>query len=479
MAERGVRVRKEADLTNHADSAEKRGTLMRLLLARYLVAVLSIGALTVSHVAKAQTDSPVTAPVLFGNDGLSSRNLILGGVVSTGGSVVSHEYLAQGFTVGDFEYQLESIDIGLYLPLNAAPLKIQLFSSTGTDGDEIPNVPLGTFNTAAPTNNGGVYTLGGIVVYNFSYLGDTILQAGEQYWIVVSYDVAPGVVPPVFNWHYAAAGSQAEPTEQNGSGITYLGTVGTQDIGGQWLDYSIGNQFQYPGLRIGVRGTEPEVIGGGGGGGSVQTPPTLDCYALSKGFFKNKYPSGWPASVIANGGTVIGGRVYTIAQLRTMLDTNSTRGNQIGQLASQLVAVHLSRALAIETAGPQYIWWDGWAPESTEAKAAYDQAALVINANAGFDYKGRLTGCVSGVSNLIDGLDGYIEANHCDSDGGGSSGGGKDCGPGGKDRDKDKDKGKGWGKGHKDKGRKCEDDDRDRNGKYRGKNNRNCERHLR
>ena len=422
---------------------------MSSLFARSLMAALTVGVLAVSHQATAQTDSNADTPVLlFGNDALSSRNLILGGTVSTSTATTSHESLAQGFVVGEIAYKIQSVDVGLYLPLDAPSLKIQLFSSTGADNDEIPNVSLGDFDTLAPTNNGGVFTPGGIVVYNFAYKGDTVLEAGQKYWIVVSYNTTAGLEPPVFNWHYAASstgggtGSTAVPAEQNGSGVTYLGTLGTHDVGGQWLDHRIGTSFPQPGLRVGVWGTEAPAIIDSGGGGVDQTPPTLDCYALSKGYFKNNYPSGWPASVIANGGALIGTQVYTTAQLRTMLDTSSTRGNQIGQLSSELVAVYLSRALAIQTAGDQYLWWNGWAPESAEAQAAFDQAAALVNASAGFDRRGRLTGCVTGVSNLISALDGYIQANHCSTSGGGGGGG----------RCNDDD----------------DDDDRRHNGRYRG-----------
>lgn len=169
-------------------------------------------------------------------------------------------------------------------------------------------------------------------------------------------------------------------------------------------------------------------------------PPTLDCYALSKGFFKNKYPSGWPASVVANGGAVIGTQTYTVAQLRTMLSTNSKRGNQIGQLASQLVAVHLSRELAKQTAGDNFLWWNGWAPDSAEAQAAYDQAAALINANAGFDSRGRLTGCVTGVGSLISGLDGYIQDNHCDDNDDDDDDDDDDCRRDSKKKDRDRDR---------------------------------------
>ena len=121
-----------------------------------------------------------------------------------------------------------------------------------------------------------------------------------------------------------------------------------------------------------------------------------------------------------NGGALIGTQLYTANQLRTLLATNSTGGNQFGQLASQLVAVHLSRELAKQTAGAAYDQWNGWAPDSDAAKAAYEQAAQLVGAAAEFDAQGKLTktagrNTLRNVSPLINALDnGYIQRFHCD-----------------------------------------------------------------
>jgi len=402
------------------------------LFARSLVAALTVGVLAVSHQANAQTDSNTETPILlYGNDALGVGSLPLGGRIPSP-TGYSHPTLAQGFTVGEIGYIVTTVDLGLVMPSDTLTaiangqfsLDIALFSSVeDVNGKQVPGERLLTFNPVPTNKTGGAFSANVPDQYTFGYLNAdssnaVTLEAATSYWVIVSY-VPQNSSVSNFYWQFAAETGDnipefETPVTKNTSGLTYLGTIGQHDFGGDWVDHGNTSSFPNSGLRIGISGYEASTIIDGGGGGGEQTPPTLDCYALSKGFFKNKYPSGWPASVVANGGAVIGTQTYTVAQLRTMLSTNSRRGNQIGQLASQLVAVHLSRELAKQTAGDNFLWWNGWAPDSAEAQAAYDQAAALINANAGFDSRGRLTGCVTGVGSLISGLDGYIQDNHCD-----------------------------------------------------------------
>lgn len=428
---------------------------MRRSIARGLMAVLTVGVLAVSHQASAQTDSAASAKLLFGNEGLEVGSLPLGGPIPSP-SGYSHPTLAQGFTVGEAGYIVTSVDLGLVMPSSTLAamangqfgLDIALYSSVeDVNGKQVPGERLLTFNPVPTNTAGGAFVPDDVVVYSFGYLDATesnkvTLEANTSYWVILSYTPQSTSIYD-FYWEFAAPSGTnipefETPVEKNASGLTYLGTIGQHDFGGDWVDH--GNTSSYPdsGLRFGISGYDAPVIIDGGGGGGVQTPPTLACYAYSKGFFKNNYPSGWPTSVIANGGTVIGGRIYTVAQLRTLLSARTTRGNQLGQLASQLVAVHLSLELAKQTAGPNYAWWNGWAPDSATAQAAYDQAAALVNANAGFDSRGRLTGCVRDAGTLITGLDGYITDNHCSDNGDDDDDDDHHCGGSKRDRDRDR-----------------------------------------
>jgi hypothetical protein len=413
------------------------------MFARTLMAALTIGLLTVSPQATAQTPTPV---FLYGNEGLGIGSVPLGGPIATS-TAYTHPAMCQGFTVGATPFVLTSVNLGLVIPNGPTPaLDIALFDSVADVNQvQIPGNRIGSFS-AVPTNNGGVFTLNAKILYNFAYSGSTILEPGKSYWVLVSYTPQDSSAP-TFYWQFATGRGTDTPVAKNSSGFAYLGTLGQHDFGANWEDH--GNGYQYPnsGLAFGIYGTDVPVVNPGGGG-DVVTPPTLDCYALSKGFFKNKYPSGWPAAVVSDGGMDIGGRFYSVLELRVMLGSNTTGGNQIGQLSSQLVAVALSRALAYQTAvqnlGQEFVGWDGWAAGSDEARQAYDDAAALLAPIVGVDNCNRLTGNVQGVSSLIGALDGYIQTNHCGSTGGGSD---DDC-----DRD-DRDDRDGKGKGHdRDKG---------------------------
>jgi hypothetical protein len=440
---------------------------MTRMSARSMMAALALTILSVTPQVMAQGESQTGTPVLvFGNTGLSGRNLLLGGEITSTATTFTHGSLAQGFTVGTTAYKVESVDVGLYLSNQLPNLKIDLFSSTSDGENQVPGQALGSFVTTAPANNGGAFSPNAIRTYNFTYAGNTTLTPGTNYWIVVSYTPQDGSAP-IFNWHYAASGpnggtgSTAIPGGLSGSGINYLGTMGTHEFGGEWLNHQVGSTFPHGGLQVGLYGSIPPVINPDGGPDLPDS--NLPCYALSKGYFKNKFPSGWPITVIEAGGMEIGGRPFTTAQLRTMVGTNSSGGNQIGQLASQLIAVKLS----VELARLQQPGTSGWAPDSDEVKAALELAEFAIAETAGFDSQGRLTGTLRGsttvngvtVSTLIGILDdGYIGRFHCDGLIGGGSGDGADD-----DDDKDKagkgKKGKGKkGKGKGDSHKKCEKD---------------------
>lgn len=426
-----VRIRTDRESGNAHSMVRYEEYWMRSLFARGLVAALTLGTLAVSQVAKAQTESNADTPIfLFGNEGLGVGSLPLGGIVGGSNSGYTHPTLAQGFTVGEIPYVVTTVDLGLVLPTDALnamatsdfALDIALFSSVeDTNGKQVPGERVLTFNPVPTNTTDGAFIPNRKGLYTFGYLNAdrsnaVTLEAETSYWVIVSYAPQDSSAQS-FYWQFAVPSGtdlpeRETPVEKNTSGVTYLGTIGQHAFGGDWVDHGNSSGFPDSGLRFGINGYEPEIVNPGGGGGE-QTPPTLPCYAYSKGYFKNNYPSGWPASVIADGGALIGNQLYTVAQLRTMLSANTTRGNQIGQLASQLVAVHLSRELAKQAAGANYLWWDGWAPDSADAQTAYQQAAELINASLGFDRRGCITGCVYNVGTVISALDGYITDNHC------------------------------------------------------------------
>jgi hypothetical protein len=131
------------------------------------------------------------------------------------------------------------------------------------------------------------------------------------------------------------------------------------------------------------------------------------CYTLSQGYFRNHVGfddlgapvdfSAWPASIVSAGGLQIGNNFYDLVDLYHILLAHGTKGNQLPQLAHQVIAVEFSVAIY------------GWAPDTAEQQACLEAAHDAIGS---LDI---LTGTLSGVGDLIDCLDTeYIQAFHCD-----------------------------------------------------------------
>jgi hypothetical protein len=375
---------------------------------RSVLIALTIGITSLSNQVIAQTDSTSQTPInLFGNEGLGIGSLSLGGTIPAS-SGYSHPTLAQGFTVGATPYELTSVDLGLVIASGPTPdLDIALYSSVLISGNQVPGDRLGSFDST-PTNNGGVFTLNTRTLYNFAYAGtNKTLDRNTSYWIVVSYTPQQSGAP-TFYWQFASGRATDTPVQKNESGFAYLGTLGQHEFGADWENHGNSSAFPNSGIRIGVNGVNvPTVNPDGGGDGN----PDPTCFAKSKGFFKNKFPEGWPQSILDAESMQIGGVWYDLNQLRTMLKTNSTKGNQIGQLASQVVAVRLSIELY------------GVAPGSEEQIDCLEVAESLLAPVMGFDQSGKLTGTLKGVSNLIECLDdGYIKAFHCDDSAGTDAG---------------------------------------------------------
>ena len=178
---------------------------MSSLFARSLMAALTVGVLTVSHQAKAQTPPPDnidrTPIALFGNEGFGITNLPLAGTIpSTSG--YSHPNLAQGFKVGEVPYFLESVELGLVLPFSTVralttagsgySIDVTVFESMdNTDPNAAPapsDVKVATL-TLSPDSTpvANAKTLYKFVYLNTDFSNEVRLEAGKTYWLVVSY----------------------------------------------------------------------------------------------------------------------------------------------------------------------------------------------------------------------------------------------------------------------------------------------------
>jgi hypothetical protein len=170
------------------------------------------------------TAAPVT-DVVFGNLGPDGAGNISSTTTDIGPGAPSIVALAQGFTTGSSSTNLsvKSITIGAFATSEGTvPRTISIYSSSS-------NNPGSVLFTSAATNvgNTGKYT------FNFSGAN---LTAATQYWIVPDFSV---------NWSwYLEADESTQPSEQNASGYSYLGTRRqTETNPGVWgnslLPYSV------------------------------------------------------------------------------------------------------------------------------------------------------------------------------------------------------------------------------------------------
>jgi hypothetical protein len=164
----------------------------------------------------------VQAGVVYGNLGSSGTDVFSG----TNSDITSINRFAQGFSTGaSSELTLQAIS----LPLFFDGSNTQSFSiSILTDNQGVPGTPVagGTSNTV---------TIGNTGLYSFLFTS-LELQTQTSYWI------APG---DPLSWYISDGGSGVgiQPTAQNGSGYSYVGTLSSTDSGSSWsaagLNYGI------------------------------------------------------------------------------------------------------------------------------------------------------------------------------------------------------------------------------------------------
>lgn len=177
---------------------------MRIALRSSLLSLTLLAALS----------APANALEIFGDAGLDNAG------AQYGTDALQFRQIAQGFTMGSTAYDLSAVKIGLGLT-SPVPTSSEIIVSLYSDnGSNLPGSAIGTFNTASPTPAFVAETSN---VYEFAYTGTTTLTAGTKYWIVME-SISTS---PLFEWYFATGGGAPNPAEQNGSGVTYLGTVGT------------------------------------------------------------------------------------------------------------------------------------------------------------------------------------------------------------------------------------------------------------
>lgn len=148
---------------------------------------------------------------------------------------------AQGFTMGaGNEYDINHIYLALGASVNSPTVNISIYSnSAGSPGTSLATL---NFNSVSSF---------GTPPQQVSFYGATPnfhLTAGTSYWVVVS-ELNGGAGGAGFDW-YTSTDTGGNPSDQNGTGITYLGTKNFTS--GSWS-----NSPGSLGIRIGGPGPVP------------------------------------------------------------------------------------------------------------------------------------------------------------------------------------------------------------------------------
>ena len=131
-----------------------------------------------------------------------------------------NQYQAQGFSVGpqvgNSAWNIQQIDVGLGSTGSPFPV-MQIYS----DASGTPGSVLSSFTTSSTVSSKQVY----------SFTGSFVAQQNTSYWVVLSN--ANSASQESYEWYSNDAFTQ--PSENNASGVSYLGTKESNNLG-PWVD---------------------------------------------------------------------------------------------------------------------------------------------------------------------------------------------------------------------------------------------------
>jgi ABC-type dipeptide/oligopeptide/nickel transport system permease subunit len=159
-----------------------------------------------------------------------------------------NEFQSQGFSVGNqvgsSAWDIQEIQVGLGSSGSPSPV-VGIYSDFASINGAVPGTLLATFTGSTSVSSKAIYTFTG----SFTALENT------SYWVVLSN--ANSASQQSYEWYSNDAFSQ--PTQQNASNVTYLGTKQRDGLSGTW-------NSTLPSLSIGINAV------------AVPEPPT---YALA------------------------------------------------------------------------------------------------------------------------------------------------------------------------------------------------------
>lgn len=160
-----------------------------------------------------------------------------------------NEFQSQGFSVGNqvgsSAWDIQEIQVGLGSSSSPSPV-VGIYSDFASINGPVPGNLLATFTGTSAVSSKGIYTFTG----SFTALENT------SYWVVLAN--ANSASQESYEWYSNDAFSQ--PTQQNASNVTYLGTKQRDGLSGTW-------NSTLPSLSIGIKAAV-----------AVPEPPT---YALA------------------------------------------------------------------------------------------------------------------------------------------------------------------------------------------------------
>lgn len=187
-------------------------------MSRSLVTSALIAALALVAVAVTAEAAPVYVYGNYGSVATQTTSNTVGYLNVVQNNVVQ----AQGFNVGATPWQLASVDVGLANSGTSVPVPLVEIYSSGTAST--PDTLLATLT--GPTGGGSI---SGKQTYSFS--GSLTLAANTGYWLVLK-DSAALTQQSSYEWF--AEDAFTTPSEKNGSGIGWLGTLVQNFSGGPW-----------------------------------------------------------------------------------------------------------------------------------------------------------------------------------------------------------------------------------------------------
>jgi hypothetical protein len=216
-------------------------------MVRSLATTIALAVAAVVFTVATADAAPVSPINIYGNLGTVNATTTSNSVGYLN-PTQNNQFQSQGFSVGNqvgsSAWDIQEIQVGLGSSGSPSPV-VGIYSDFASINGPVPGNLLATFTGTAAVSSKGIYTFTG----SFTALENT------SYWVVLSN--ANSASQESYEWYSNDAFTQ--PTQQNASNVTYLGTKDRDGVSGTWNN-------TLPSLSIGINAV------------AVPEPPT---YALA------------------------------------------------------------------------------------------------------------------------------------------------------------------------------------------------------